>query len=158
MTGGCLLIRSWHLHVCQVMTPTHHSFQGYDIWGPFPFLRMSRLLGTSLYRAKVQRTLHLQNTSYLGWLRKNVYGSLHEVLSTVFPTSGKSHQMPTIRPCRAKYDLVGRKNNRSPGSLLSRGFAERWRPPTLPHCIAVPSAQAGLTSLFGMGRGGTPPQ
>ena len=30
--------------------------------------------------------------------------------------------------------------------------------PTLPHCIAVPSAQAGLTSLFGMGRGGTPPQ
>ena len=35
---------------------------------------------------------------------------------------------------------------------------KRWRPPTLPHCIAVPSAQAGLTSLFGMGRGGTPPQ
>ena len=28
----------------------------------------------------------------------------------------------------------------------------------LPHCIAVPSAQAGLTSLFGMGRGGTPLQ
>ena len=27
-----------------------------------------------------------------------------------------------------------------------------------PHCIAVPSAQAGLTSLFGMGRGGTPLQ
>ena len=24
--------------------------------------------------------------------------------------------------------------------------------------IAVPSAQVGLTSLFGMGRGGTPPQ
>jgi hypothetical protein len=24
---------------------------------------------------------------------------------------------------------------------------------TLPHVIAVPSAQAGLTSLFGMGRG-----
>ena len=40
------------------------------------------------------------------------------------------------------------------GSLPS----EKWRPPTLPHCIAVPSAQAGLTSLFGMGRGGTPPQ
>ena len=35
---------------------------------------------------------------------------------------------------------------------------KKWRPPTLPHCIAVPSAQAGLTSLFGMGRGGTPPQ
>ena len=35
---------------------------------------------------------------------------------------------------------------------------KKWRPPTLPHCIAVPSAQAGLTSLFEMGRGGTPPQ
>ena len=35
---------------------------------------------------------------------------------------------------------------------------EKWRPPTLPHCIAVPSAQVGLTSLFGMGRGGTPLQ
>ena len=34
--------------------------------------------------------------------------------------------------------------------------AERRRLPTLPHCIAVPSAQVGLTSLFGMGRGGTP--
>ena len=35
---------------------------------------------------------------------------------------------------------------------------KRRRPPTLPHCIAVPSAQTGLTSLFGMGRGGTPTQ
>ena len=35
---------------------------------------------------------------------------------------------------------------------------KRRRLPTLPHCIAVPSAQAGLTSLFGMGRGGTLPQ
>ena len=44
-------------------------------------------------------------------------------------------------------------------SLLITGLLlEKWRPPTLPHCIAVPSAQAGLTSLFGMGRGGTPPQ
>ena len=28
-----------------------------------------------------------------------------------------------------------------------------WQLPTLPHCCAVPSAMAGLTSLFGMGRG-----
>ena len=35
---------------------------------------------------------------------------------------------------------------------------KRRRLPTLPHCIAVPSAPVGLTSLFGMGRGGTPPQ
>ena len=48
---------------------------------------------------------------------------------------------------------------KSPGSLLNRGsLYKRRRPPTLPHCIAVPSAQAGLTSLFGMGRGGTPLQ
>ena len=43
-------------------------------------------------------------------------------------------------------------------SILSTLASKRRRPPTLPHCIAVPSAQAGLTSLFGMGRGGTPPQ
>ena len=36
--------------------------------------------------------------------------------------------------------------------LLPFGFLKRRRFPTLPHCIAVPSAQAGLTSLFGMGR------
>ncbi len=39
-----------------------------------------------------------------------------------------------------------------------RHCLKRGRRPTLPHCIAVPSALAGLTSLFGMGRGGTPPQ
>ena len=36
------------------------------------------------------------------------------------------------------------------------GSPERRRRPTLPHCGAVPSARPGLTSLFGMGRGGTP--
>ena len=53
----------------------------------------------------------------------------------------------------------GDKQKLKPLSLAdSRASSEKWRPPTLPHCIAVPSAQAGLTSLFGMGRGGTPPQ
>ena len=37
-------------------------------------------------------------------------------------------------------------------------YYKRRRSPTLPHCIAVPSAQTGLTSLFGMVRGGTPSQ
>ena len=41
---------------------------------------------------------------------------------------------------------------------LQSSLYKRRRLPTLPHCIAVPSAQTGLTSLFGMGRGGTPPQ
>ena len=31
-----------------------------------------------------------------------------------------------------------------------------WRRPTLPDVTPVPSALQGLTSLFGMGRGGTP--
>ena len=42
-------------------------------------------------------------------------------------------------------------------SLPEDSLNEKRRLPTLPHCIAVPSAQADLTSLFGMGRGGTPP-
>ena len=40
----------------------------------------------------------------------------------------------------------------------SEALDKRRRLPTLPHCIAVPSAQVSLTSLFGMGRGGTSPQ
>ena len=58
------------------------------------------------------------------------------------------------------YKAARSKNKeKHPVSLLKQGaLKKKWRPPTLPHCIAVPSAQAGLTSLFGMGRGGTPPQ
>ena len=40
--------------------------------------------------------------------------------------------------------------------ILEAALPERRRRPTLPHCGAVPSARPGLTSLFGMGRGGTP--
>ena len=52
------------------------------------------------------------------------------------------------------------KHKKAPTTKCNRGFLinKRRRLPTLPHCIAVPSAQVGLTSLFGMGRGGTPPQ
>ncbi len=46
----------------------------------------------------------------------------------------------------------------SPEHIVQGTLRKRRRPPTLPHCIAVPSAQPGLTSLFGMGRGGTPAQ
>ena len=52
-----------------------------------------------------------------------------------------------------------RHTKRAPGTLLFPGLSfQRRRLPALPHCIAVPSAQAGLASLFGTGRGGTPPQ
>ena len=47
---------------------------------------------------------------------------------------------------------------KAPTTYCNRGFNEKRQLPTLPHCIAVPSAQLGLTSLFEMGRGGTPTQ
>ena len=57
------------------------------------------------------------------------------------------------------YPMVPKtKEALSPYADERASLQKKWRPPTLPHCIAVPSAQAGLTSLFGMGRGGTPPQ
>jgi len=37
---------------------------------------------------------------------------------------------------------------------MLQGFDKIWRRPTLPPVKAVPSAQPGLTALFGMGRGG----
>lgn len=37
---------------------------------------------------------------------------------------------------------------------MAKGFLRVWHRPTLPPFTAVPSALAGLTSLFGMGRGG----
>ena len=50
------------------------------------------------------------------------------------------------------------KQKKAPTTYCNRGFNEKRQLPTLPHCIAVPSAQLGLTSLFEMGRGGTPTQ
>ena len=56
-----------------------------------------------------------------------------------------------------KKKLRGKKNKKASEIFRNlRLFIERRRRPTLPHCIAVPSAQVGLTSLFGMGRGWNP--
>ena len=49
----------------------------------------------------------------------------------------------------------GQGATKKASSISAGGFLRRRRP-TLPHCGAVPSARSGLTSLFGMGRGGTP--
>ncbi|SFG54707.1 hypothetical protein SAMN04487988_1051 [Algoriphagus hitonicola] len=46
------------------------------------------------------------------------------------------------------------QNTKAPSFL--RGLGIMWRRPTLPGVTPVPSARQGLTSLFGMGRGGTP--
>ena len=45
---------------------------------------------------------------------------------------------------------------KSPKVLQPSG-SQSWRRPTLPHGVAVPSARVSLTSLFGMGRGGSSP-
>ena len=53
---------------------------------------------------------------------------------------------------------AGAQKKRPPAELSAGSrLVCKWRQPTLPHSCAVPSARAGLTSLFGMGRGGTPP-
>ena len=50
------------------------------------------------------------------------------------------------------------EKQKGPDYFRNQGPHKKRQLPTLPHCIAVPSAQPGLTSLFGMGRGGTPAQ
>ena len=68
--------------------------------------------------------------------------------------------LPTIRavwglaPVRVRSCWANIKKTRP--SCDDRVFEERQLP-TLPPGGAVPSAMAGLTSLFGMGRGGSPP-
>ena len=39
-------------------------------------------------------------------------------------------------------------------TVSCKAFFKIWHRPTLPRVTAVPSALVGLTSLFGMGRGG----
>ena len=49
-------------------------------------------------------------------------------------------------------------NNKTPRHRMMTGCRIRkWQLPTLPPGGAVPSAMVSLTSLFGMGRGGSSP-
>ena len=76
------------------------------------------------------------------------------IANTPFPAKRTSIPLPQAR-------LTSHANTkRGAAQHLLHGSSQkkRRRLPTLPHCIAVPSAPVGLTSLFGMGRGGTPPQ
>jgi len=50
---------------------------------------------------------------------------------------------------------VGWHKTKSPDSSQNQGSTLRLAATYSPTKIAVPSAQTGLTSLFGMGRGGT---
>ena len=65
-----------------------------------------------------------------------------------------------IYMCSCQKNISSRQDTKKglQSRLTLKTSSKRRQPPTLPHCIAVPSAQTGLTSLFGMGRGGTPPQ
>ena len=57
----------------------------------------------------------------------------------------------------SKQKAPGNKR-KSPQDVCPKGFCIRkWRLPTLPPGMAVPSAMVSLTSLFGMGRGGSSP-
>lgn len=49
-----------------------------------------------------------------------------------------------------------RTQRKEPRRHTTSGLPEVRRRPTLPTGVSVPSARAGLTALFGMGRGGTP--
>ena len=51
---------------------------------------------------------------------------------------------------------TGDNTKKSPGRREDVRDSEVRRRPTLPTGVSVPSARAGLTALFGMGRGGTP--
>ena len=82
-----------------------------------------------------------------------LYKAIH---STTSAASMFIHNVHSPYPPTSNYT----KNSApvSAHSALARGhyMKKRGRRPTLPHCGAVPSARPGLTSLFGMGRGGTP--
>ena len=54
----------------------------------------------------------------------------------------------------SKTIYIGIKREKTP-SLTTKSLLQNWQLPTLP-LYAVPSARLGLTSLFGMGRGGSP--
>jgi hypothetical protein len=43
---------------------------------------------------------------------------------------------------------------KTPYLIKDKGLIKKWQRHTLPHVSVVPSALVGLTSLFGMGRGG----
>ena len=53
----------------------------------------------------------------------------------------------------SKFQTSNSKLKKEPFGLL---FVWVWRRPTFPQTSAVSSARRGLTSLFGMGRGGPP--
>ena len=90
----------------------------------------------------------------LSWINTIISG--RQLPMVIMRKWGRSHALHGQTKKDNTVYTVKREKPRLP--VGNRGSLQRRRLPTLPHCIAVPSAQAGLTSLFGMGRGGTPPR
>ena len=90
---------------------------------------------------KWQKNCSAEQIFLLGWADKTLlWGGNEWKMKSEEPENEKSLQkQKTLRDCSRRVSSL--KNG---GYLLSHG-------------CAVPSARAGLTSLFGMGRGGTPP-
>ena len=65
---------------------------------------------------------------------------------------GSTHRFP--RYCTASWRVV-QSHYIWKESLSKLRLSSKWRLPTLPQRSAVPSAMLSLTTLFGMGRGGT---
>ena len=114
-------------------------------------------------------TIHHISTAWPGALNpathpmpgksRPAYPMSSKATGAYFPRRPGPPRPPSPPPCKKTRTAMPQYKSSPSEDYSSEGLHyERRRPPTLPHRIAVPSAQAGLTSLFGMGRGGTPPQ
>ena len=73
--------------------------------------------------------------------------------------AGEADGGPAVRRTAARRARPRRApctQRKEPRRHTTSGLPEVRRRPTLPTGVSVPSARAGLTALFGMGRGGTP--
>ena len=74
------------------------------------------------------------------------------------PGKARRTTQSTESQADARHGKIVAQKNRTPRHHLMTGCRIRkWQLPTLPPGGAVPSAMVSLTSLFGMGRGGSSP-
>ena len=87
-------------------------------------------------------------------------------LSALFPPVARSSSSSRLRPPASRSALSSSSScplpgleviQKKPSGIALGGLLTKNGGYLLSHGCAVPSARAGLTSLFGMGRGGTPP-
>ena len=83
------------------------------------------------------------------WITNAEYRRFWNIEHRMLNTEYRNEYFPT-----SSFDIGHSKLTKKAHHLTTTGFYKIWHRPTLPHFTAVPSALAGLTSLFGMGRGG----